>query len=103
MKVEIFFVYPIMGIVNKESNLFRIVDNDLKESLVVYLMEEKNQYNIYLMNTMTGSMNKIFTAKDLEEVDKFNNIFIKNKEHIIKSKNCLKKLKLKRIFDKMYT
>lgn len=37
MKVEIFFVYPIMGIVNKESNLFRIVDNDLKESLVVYL------------------------------------------------------------------
>ena len=87
MKVEIFFVYPIMGIVNKESNLFRIVDNDLKESLVVYLMEEKNQYNIYLMNTMTGSMNKIFTAKDLEEVDKFNNICIKNKEHIIKRKD----------------
>ena len=87
MKVEIFFVYPIMGIVNKESNLFRIVDNDLKESLVVYLMEEKDQYNIYLMNTMTGSMNKIFTAKDLEEVDKFNNIFIKNKEHIIKRKD----------------
>ena len=87
MKVEIFFVYPIMGIVNKESNLFRIVDNNLKESLVVYLMEEKNQYNIYLMNTMTGSMNKIFTAKDLEEVDKFNNIFIQNKEHIIKRKD----------------
>ena len=39
------------------------------------------------MNTMTGSMNKIFTAKDLEEVDKFNNIFIKNKEHIIKRKD----------------
>ena len=38
------------------------------------LMEEKNQSNIYLINTMTGSMNKIFTAKDLEEVDKFNNI-----------------------------
>ena len=32
-------------------------------------------------------MNKIFTAKDLEEVDKFNNIFIKNKEHIIKRKD----------------
>ena len=30
MKVEIFFVYPIMGIVNKESNLFRIVDNESK-------------------------------------------------------------------------
>ena len=48
MKVEIFFVYPIMGIVNKESNLFRIVDNDLKESLVVYLMEEKNHKTLIL-------------------------------------------------------
>ena len=38
------------------------------------------------MNTMTGSMNKIFTAKDLEEVDKFNNIFIKNKSILLKGK-----------------
>lgn len=87
MKTEIFFVYPIMGIVNKESNLFRIVDNDLKESLVVYLMERKKQYNIYLMNTMTGSMNKIFTANDLDEVDKFNNVFIKHKNNMIKRKD----------------
>ena len=52
MKIEMFFVYPIMGIVNKESNLFRIVDNNLKETLIIYLMEEKNQYNIYMINTM---------------------------------------------------
>lgn len=39
MKIEMFFVYPIMGIVNKESNLFRIVDNNLKETLIIYLRE----------------------------------------------------------------
>ena len=37
-----------MEIVNKD-NLFRIVDNDLKESLIIYLIK-KNKYNIYLMN-----------------------------------------------------
>lgn len=84
MKIEIFFVYPFMKIVNKESNLFRIVDNNLKESLVIYLIEEKNQYNIYLINTMTGIINKIFKCNNLDEVDKFNDIFISKKENLIK-------------------
>lgn len=86
MKIEIFFVYPIMGIVNKESNLFRIVDNDLKETLVIYLMEEQNQYNIYMTNTMTGNIEKIFTAKDLDEVNKFNDLFIIKKDNFTKGK-----------------
>lgn len=86
MKIEIFFVYPIMGVVNKESNLFRIVDNDLKETLVIYLMEEKNQYNIYMTNTMTGNIEKIFTARDLDEVNKFNDLFIIKKDNLIKGK-----------------
>ena len=84
MKIEIFFVYPFMKIVNKESNLFRIVDNNLKETLVIYLMEEKNQYNIYMINTMTGSINKIFTCNNLDEIDKFNDLFISKKENLIK-------------------
>ena len=87
MKVEIFFVYPLMGIVNKESNLFRIVDIDLKESLVIYLMEEKNKYNIYMINTMTGGINKILTVKNLKEIDKFNNLFINRKDYILKGKD----------------
>lgn len=87
MKIEMFFVYPIMGIVNKESNLFRIVDNNLKETLIIYLMEEKNQYNIYMINTMTGNIYKIFTGKDLDEIDKFNDLFISNKVNIIKGKD----------------
>ena len=84
MKIEIFFVYPFMKIVNKESNLFRIVDNNLKETLVIYLMEEKNQYNIYMINTMTGAINKIFTCNNLDEIDKFNDLFISKKENLIK-------------------
>lgn len=82
MKIEIFFVYPMSGIINKESNLFRIVDNHLKESLVIYLMEQDSKYNIYIINTMTGIINKLLTGKDLREVDKFNNLFIKSKDEI---------------------
>lgn len=87
MKIEIFYVYPIMGIVNKESNLFRIVDNDLKETLVIYLMEEKDEYSIYMINTMTGEINKIFTGKGLTEIDKFNDYFISKKDELIKNEN----------------
>ncbi|WP_343345459.1 hypothetical protein [Terrisporobacter petrolearius] len=87
MKIQIFFVYPDMEIVNKESNLFRIVDNELKETLVIYLMEEKNQYNIYMINTMTGSIEKVFTGKDLDEVEKFNDIFIEKRDNIINGKS----------------
>jgi len=86
MKIEMFFVYPDMGIVNNESNLFRIVDNKLKETLVIYLMEEKNQYNIYMINTMTGFIEKVFTSKDLDEVEKFNDIFIEKRDNIINGK-----------------
>lgn len=86
MKIEMFFVYPDMGIVNKESNLFRIVDNELKESVVIYLVEEKNQYNIYMINTMTGFIEKVFTGKSLDEIDKFNYIFIEKRDNIINGK-----------------
>ncbi len=87
MKIEIFFVYPMMGIVNKESNLLRIVDNDLKESLVIYLMEENNQYNVYMMNTMTGIMSKLTTSQDLAEIDNLNDFLMSNKESIMKGED----------------
>ena len=63
------------------------MDNNLKETLVIYLKEEKNQYNIYTINTMTGNIYKIFTGEDLDEVDKFNDLFISNKVNIIKGKD----------------
>ncbi len=87
MKIEIFLVYPMMGIVNKESNLLRIVDNDLKESLVIYLMEENNQYNVYMMNTMTGIMSKLTTSQDLAEIDNLNDFLMSNKENIMKGED----------------
>lgn len=87
MKIEIFFVYLMMGIVNKESNLLRIVDNDLKESLVIYLMEENNQYNVYMMNTMTGIMSKLTTSQDLDEIDNLNDFLMSNKESIMKGED----------------
>ena len=87
MNIEMFFVYPTMGIINNESNLFRIVDNNLKETIVIYLTEEKNKYNIYMINTMTGNIYKIFTVKGLAQVDKFNNLLINNKVNIVKSKD----------------
>lgn len=87
MKMDMFFVYPMMDIVNGESSLFRIVDNDLKETLVIYLIMEDNKYSINMINTMTGEISKILIANDLQEVDKINRILMDNKEKIIKEKD----------------
>ena len=40
-----------------------------------------------MINTMTGNIYKIFTGKDLDEIDKFNDLFISNKVNIIKGKD----------------
>ncbi|MBC6696279.1 hypothetical protein H9L25_05795 [Terrisporobacter mayombei] len=87
MKMDMFFVYPMMDIVNGESSLFRIVDNDLKETLVIYLIMKNNKYSINMINTMTGEISKILIANDLQEVDKINRILMDNKEKIIKEKD----------------
>ena len=87
MKMDMFFVYPMMDIVNGESSLFRIVDNNLKETLVIYLIMENTKYSINMINTMTGEISKILIANDLQEVDKINRILMDNKEKIIKEKD----------------
>lgn len=87
MKMDMFFVYPMMDIVNGESSLFRIVDNNLKETLVIYLIMENTKYSINMINTMTGKISKILIVNDLQEVDKINRILMDNKEKIIKEKD----------------
>lgn len=87
MKMDMFFVYPMMDIVNGESSLFRIVDNNLKETLVIYLIMENTKYSINMINTMTGEISKILIVNDLQEVDKINRILMDNKEKIIKEKD----------------
>lgn len=89
MKINMFFVYPMMDIVNGESNLFRIVDNNLKETLVIYLITENNKYNINMINTMTGEINKIFVANYLQELNSIIQVLIDNKKKIIKEKDLL--------------
>ncbi|WP_297134213.1 hypothetical protein [Terrisporobacter sp.] len=89
MKINMFFVYPMMDIVNGESNLFRIVDNNLKETLVIYLITENNKYNINMINTMTGEINKILVANDSQELDSIIQVLIDNKKKIIKEKDLL--------------
>lgn len=89
MKINMFFVYSMMDIVNGESNLFRIVDNNLKETLVIYLITENNKYNINMINTMTGEINKILVANDSQELDSIIQVLIDNKKKIIKEKDLL--------------
>lgn len=89
MKINMFFVYHMMDIVNGESNLFRIVDNNLKETLVIYLITENNKYNINMINTMTGEINKILVANDSQELDSIIQVLIDSKKKIIKEKDLL--------------
>ena len=89
MKINMFFVYHMMDIVNGESNLFRIVDNNLKETLVIYLITENNKYNINMINTMTGEINKILVANDSQELDSIIQVLIDSKKKIIKEKDLI--------------
>ena len=63
MKMDMFFVYPMMDIVNGESSLFRIVDNDLKETLVIYLIIKNNTENLE-ENIIQELNEKYFKIKD---------------------------------------
>lgn len=75
-------VYPNIIKVLDEINLFRIVDNNLKESIVVYASIVDNQYYINMTNTNFGNIINICKLEKLLDVDKFIEKVIKNSTEI---------------------
>ena len=54
LNINLIYIYPKTLEINNEINLFRIVDKNVKESLVFYCIKGNNKYKVYITNTMTG-------------------------------------------------
>lgn len=83
LNINLVYIYPKTIEINNEMNLLRIVDEVVKESLVVYYTRENEKYKIYMINTSTGENNYI-VSYDEKNIDNFINI-IKSIETDIKS------------------
>lgn len=83
LNINLVYIYPKTIEINNEMNLLRIVDEVVKESLVVYYTRENEKYKIYMINTSTGENNYI-VSYDENNIDNFINI-IKSIETDIKS------------------
>lgn len=94
--INIVYIYPNIEFINNEINICRIIDNKIKETLVIFGIKEDNNLNIYITNTMTGD--NIFVTKE-NDLNRINN-FILSKEAEIKKLEDLEKIE-KYILNKM--
>lgn len=91
LHINVLYIYPKIIEINKEINLFRIIDNNIKETLVFYCKKGSN-YKIMMMDTMSGENKEVLGVSKIEGVE----TFIKNieeSEGIIKSLNSLEDIK----------
>lgn len=86
--INIVYIYPNIEFINNEINICRIIDNKIKETLVIFGIKEDNNLNIYITNTMTGD--NIFVTKE-NDLNRINN-FILSKEAEIKKLEDLEKI-----------
>lgn len=70
-KISLKYIYPNIIKVLDEINLFRVIDNNLRESIVVYANNVDNQYHINMTNTNFGNIINICKLEKLLDVDKF--------------------------------
>ena len=68
LNINIIYIYPEIIEINKEINLFRIIDNNIKETIVIYSINENDSYNIFMINTMSGETNKICNVNNIDEL-----------------------------------
>lgn len=92
MNINVLYIYPKIIEINKEINLFRIIDNNMKESIVVYCIKGKGNYKVLMINTMSGETNEIFNVKNIDELDILINKFKILEKEIIPMNN-LEKIK----------
>ncbi len=68
LNINIIYIYPKIIEINKEINLFRIIDNNIKETIVIYTIKEKDSYNVFMINTMSGETNEICNVNNIDEL-----------------------------------
>ena len=91
LNINLVYIYPKIIDINNEIHLLRIIDQKLKESLVLYCIKEDNVYKISLINTMVGEVKYLINYNDEDDLRKLVNN-IKSKEKNIKELNNLEEI-----------
>ncbi|WP_270942432.1 hypothetical protein [Romboutsia lituseburensis] len=66
LNINVLYIYPKIMEINKEINLFRIVDNNIKETLVIYGQKVQKDFKLLMINTMSGEIKNLGLVNELE-------------------------------------
>jgi predicted ATP-dependent serine protease len=83
LNITLLYIYPKIKEINKEINLFRIIDNNIKETIIIYCLKEKDSYKVFMINTMFGEAHEICNVADLVKLDTIISKFKKLEKQII--------------------
>ena len=88
--INIIYIYPNTNFINNEINICRIIDEYIKETIVIYGVKKYNKIEIYITNTLTGIDKLLKKVNNIEDIVSFiksneNEILnIKNLEYVEK-------------------
>ncbi len=71
LNINVLYIYPKIIEVNKEINLFRVIDKNIKESIIVFAVNTDDKYEISITNTLHGKVIQISEANTLNEIGLF--------------------------------
>lgn len=78
--INIIYIYPNIDFINNEINICRIIDENIKETIVIYGVKKGTKIEIYLTNTLTGIDKLLNEVKNIEDIVSF----IKSNENEIR-------------------
>ena len=91
LNINVLYIYPKIIEVNKEINLLRVIDKNIKESIIVFAVNTDDKYEINITNTLHGKVIQISEANTLNEIGLFIEK-IKNVEDEVLTLNDLSKI-----------
>ncbi|MGL5313028.1 MAG: hypothetical protein ACRC92_07255 [Peptostreptococcaceae bacterium] len=83
LNIKIVYLYPNITEIYGESNLIRIIDFNVKETIIVYYAKRDNIYEINLINTMTGNIVNVLKFKEKSDVEELIELIKSNENEII--------------------
>ncbi|WP_315168371.1 hypothetical protein [Metaclostridioides mangenotii] len=83
-KISILYFYPDFVKINNEINLIRIVDNEIKEGIIIFAEDKGNEVILNLTNTNVGEVLPMFKLESVDKLEIAVN-YIKENENKIKS------------------
>ena len=67
--IKLIYLYPQWGFLGDEINISRIIDDKIKETIIIYGIDKKQFIEIYMTNKYTGEnklINKVYSIDEIE-------------------------------------